>query len=102
MKASELINFLQQQIGENGDYELVDHRDWSTFKAPWGHKHFKPGQKVLVLYYSGTMHRWRLTFYSHYDDGTKQHITTDNMFLLDENIIPYDGNEDKLGKPVNE
>lgn len=90
-------------ISRGGMCVLFPSRDclsWRDFKAPWMHKHFEHGQKVLVPYYDGTIYKWRLTFYSHYDDGTKQHITTDNMFLLDANVISYEGNEDKLGKPV--
>lgn len=70
---------------------------WRDFKAPWKYEHFEPGQKVLVPYHNGTLYKWRLAFYSHYDMDTEQHITTDNMFLPDKRIIAYEGNEDKLG-----
>ena len=78
-----------------------ENRDWSTFKAPWKHKHFELGQKVLVPYHDGDIYKWRLTFYSHYDEDIKQHFTTDAMGFLDEEVIAYKGNENKLGKPVN-
>lgn len=77
-----------------------DNRNWETFKTSWKHKHFELGQKVLVPYYNGTIYKRRLTFYSHYDESFKRHLTTDSMTFLDEDIIAYKGNEDKLGKPV--
>lgn len=77
-----------------------DNRDWSTFKAPWKHKHFEPGQKILVPYCDGTIYKWRLTFYSHYDESSKHHMTTDAMCFPDEDVIAYKCNENKLGKTV--
>lgn len=86
--------------GECMLFPSKDNRDWSTFKAPWGHKHFEPGQKVLVPYNNGTTCKLRLTFYSHYDESPKQHFTTDAMCFSDKEVIAYKGNENKLGKPV--
>ena len=76
------------------------HATWNDFKAPWKHKHFEPGQKVLVPYHDGTTCKLRLTFYSHYDESPKQHFTTDAMCFSDKEVIAYKGNENKLGKPV--
>lgn len=78
-----------------------ENRDWSTFKASWKHKHFDPGQKVLVPYNNGTTCKLRLTFYSHYDESPKQHFTTDAMCFSDKEVIAYEGNEDKLGTLVD-
>jgi len=77
-----------------------ENRDWSTFKTLWMHKHFELEQKVLVPYHDGDIYKWRLTFYSHYDEDIKQHFTTDAMGFLDEEVIAYKGNEDKLGKRI--
>lgn len=71
-------------------------------KAPKETKHFDPGQKVLVPYYDGYEHRWRLTIYSHYEEGRKKHVTVNGVYMSDEKIISYESNKDKLGKPVNE
>lgn len=76
------------------------HATWKDFKAPWKHKHFEHGQKVLVPYHDGTTCKLRLTFYSHYDESIKQHFTTDAMCFSDKEVIAYKGNEDKLGKPA--
>lgn len=76
------------------------HATWKDFKAPWKHKHFEHGQKVLVPYHDGTTCKLRLTFYSHYDESIKQHFTTDAMCFSDKEVIAYKGNENKLGKPV--
>lgn len=93
----------QGKLCNNSEAECVlfpskDNRDWSTFKVPQKHKHFEPGQKVLIPYYEGNNHKWRLTFYSHYDENAKLHIMVDYTSLPDERVIPYKGNEDKLGK----
>lgn len=76
------------------------HATWNDFKAPWMHKHFEPGQKVLVPYYDGFRHRWKLTIYSHYEEFRENHVTVNGVYMSNENIIPYESNEDKLGKPV--
>ena len=86
--------------GECVLFPSKENRDWSTFKTLWMHKHFELGQKVLVPYHDGDIYKWRLTFYSHYDEDIKQHFTTDAMGFLDEEVIAYKGNEDKLGKAV--
>lgn len=70
-------------------------RDWSTFKAPWKHRHFEPFQKVLIV----TNGVWQAGIYSHYRDGW--HYLVGRAAKEDSNILPYEGNEDKLGKPVN-
>lgn len=90
-------------ISHGGMCVLFPSRDclsWRDFKAPWKHKHFEPGQKVLVPYHDGTTCKLRLTFYSHYDESPKQHFTTDAMCFSDKEVIAYKGNENKLGKPV--
>lgn len=59
-------------------------------------------EKVLVPYYDCNNNKWRLTFYSHYDKSSKHHITTCGIPWLDNEILPYKGNEDKLGKLVGQ
>lgn len=78
------------------------HVTWKDFNAPWKCKHFEPGQKVLIPYYEGNNNKWRLTFYSHYDKSSKHHITTCGIHWSDNEILPYKGNEDKLGKLVGQ
>lgn len=76
-----------------------EYRDWSTFKAPWKHKHFEPFQKVLIVNkraFEPVV--WIASIYSHYKDGA--HYTLSSIGLSDDEILPYEGNEDKLGKPV--
>lgn len=76
------------------------HATWKDFKAPWKHRHFEPGQKVLVPYYDGFRYRWKLTIYSHYEEDRGNHVTINGVYMSNENIIPYEPNKDKLGKPV--
>ena len=78
-----------------------DNRDWSTFNAPWKHKHFEPFQKVLVKILHDSRSIWVADFYSHYDEITGRYYLVSGLTREDDEVIPYDGNEDKLGKPVD-
>lgn len=81
-----------------------ENRTWEGFKAPWKHKHFEPFQKVLVSIYHKDSHKryWTIDLYSHYDERLHHHITLKQGTVRDESIIPYEGNEDKLGKEVEQ
>ena len=86
--------------GECMLFPSKENRDWSTFKAPKRHKEFKPFQKVLIRIWRNSASMWAAGLYSHYDKHTNRHYLVDFHWEEDEDIIPYDGNEDKLGKPV--
>ena len=101
------------QFAANGKYTLCfddgecvlfpskENRDWSTFKAPNTHKHFEPFQKVLrALDHEFGYVVWFADFYSHYDDSTREHYLVSGYVVDDEELIPYEGNEHKLGKLV--
>ena len=78
-----------------------ENRNWSTFKAPNTHKHFEPFQKVLrALDHEFGYEAWFADFYSHYDDSTREHYLISGYVADDEELIPYEGNEHKLGKLV--
>jgi hypothetical protein len=77
-----------------------DNRDWSTFKAPWKHKHFEPFQKVLVKIWHNSKSTWIADFYSHWDEVIDRHYFASGLARKDDDVIPYDGNEDKLGRTV--
>lgn len=81
-----------------------DNRDWSTFKAPWKHKHFEPYQKVLVCAGSTKIYKncWYADIYSHFEESANTHKTISGRVVLDKNILPYEGNESLLGKEVEE
>ena len=80
-----------------------DNRDWSTFKTPWKHKYFEPYQKVLcVADNNHDCEVWSADFYSHYDKSTFEHYLVSGFVKADDEVIPYEGNEDKLGKTVKE
>lgn len=76
-----------------------DNLTWENFKAPWKHIHFEPFEKVLV---KGTTdgYYWWAALYSHYDTKRKLHMIAGGGAYTDEYILPFEGNEDKLGKPV--
>lgn len=78
-----------------------ENRDWSTFKVPKKHKEFKPFQKVLWVDYRNLNHKvWAAGFYSHYDESIMRHSLVGGFIKEDNDILPYEGNEDKLGKYV--
>lgn len=79
--------------------------DWSTFIVPKDHKVFKPFEKVLrvngkawqnALY--PWMGVWSCDFYNFYDKNTRTHYCVSGCAAKDDEIIPYAGNENKLGK----
>ena len=76
-------------------------RDWETFKVPNTHKHFEPFQKVLCATDNDYGYEvWAADFYSHYDDSTREHYLASGYVVDDGEIVPFEGNEDKLGKLV--
>lgn len=80
-----------------------ENRDWSTFKVPKKHKHFEPFQKVLCIINDNDCKIWAADFYSHYDEDKKQHYLVSGVVVKDDDdneIVPYGGNEGKLGKQV--
>ena len=78
------------------EYELQD----KIFNEKNAHKTFKPFQKVLVkVTNDDDNHVWVANIYSHYDESEGRHYFsslqwTDN----DDYIIPFEGNESKLGR----
>lgn len=91
--------------GECVVFPSKENRDWSTFsiKSPQ-HKSFKPYQKVLVKGYSEPSPNHKIWFpdiYLFYDEENSCHRVACNKYIYnDDNIIPYNGNEDKLGKVI--
>lgn len=77
-----------------------DNHDWSTFEIH-EHKEFKPFQKMLRIECNDHDRPiWAADFYSHYDEDACVHYFVSGFIVSDDDIIPYEGNEDKLGKPV--
>ena len=90
---------------KNGECVLFpskENRDWSTFKVPNQHKHFEPFQKVLCAVPSESGYEvWNVGIYSHYDESNRTHFLISGFTKKDDDdVIPYEGNEDKLGKKV--
>ena len=82
-------------------FPAKENRDWSTFKAPKDHKEFKPFEKVLrAIGHEFGYEVWFADFYSHYDDSTREHYLASGYVVDDDEIVPFEGNEDKLGKLV--
>lgn len=87
----------------NGECVLFpskENKDWSTFKISKKHKVFKTYQKVLVKELVGINSEktvWMADEYSHYDEDLKQHYCTRSYGFNDDEIMPYEGNEDKVG-----
>lgn len=88
---------------KNGECVLFpskENKDWSTFKISKKHKVFRTYQKVLVKELVGKSFEksvWMADEYSHYDEDLKQHYCTRAYGFDDDEIMPYEGNEDKVG-----
>lgn len=96
---------LESCHGEDGECMLFpskDNRNWETFKAPWMHKHFESFQKVLVKSYDAENSKdvWTPSLYGCYVNESKKHCSIAGVWYKNDEIIPYEGNEDKVGKPV--
>ena len=74
-----------------------DNRDWSTFRVS-EHKSFKPFQRVLVL--SDASNTWLPDIYRYYNTEYNTHECLCHYRISDNDIIPYEGNEDLVGKPA--
>lgn len=89
-------------VYRNGECVLFpskENRDWSTFKVSEGHKHFEPFQRVLRHNYGYEI--WAADVYSHFNESTGKHLLISGYLTNNDNdIIPYEGNEDLIGKPV--
>lgn len=78
-----------------------ENRDWSTFKVPKPHKHFEPYEKVLCAVDHDYGYKiWTADFFSHYDENLRQYYLVSGYEVEEDEVIPYEGNEDKLGKVV--
>ena len=89
------------QDGECVLFPSKDNRDWSTFKVSEGHKHFEPFQRVLCALDPGYGYEiWAADVYSHYDEPTGKHFLVSGYLANDNELIPFKGNEDLVGKSV--
>lgn len=77
-----------------------ENRDWTKFKTPWKHKHFEPYQKVLITIETESKIIWYPAIYAYYNDDKNMHQLLYGGVRKDNEIIPYEGNENKLLKPV--
>ena len=88
---------------KNGECVLFpskENHDWSTFKVPKKHKEFKPFERVLVREWCDCKSVWTASLYSHYDDALDRHCLLGSERVEDDRIIPYEGNENKLGNTI--
>ena len=78
------------------------HTTWNDFKAPWKYKYFKPFEKVLISSFTDIpiKAKWIPTLYGYYNEEIKAHILIDGLSRDDDSIIPYEGNEEKLGEQI--
>lgn len=87
--------------GECVLFPSKDNRDWQKFEVPKKHKEFEPFQRVLCAADLDNGYKvWSADFYSHYDLSTFEHYLLSGTVKSDDEVIPYEGNEDKLGKTV--
>lgn len=87
--------------GECIIFPSKDCRTWENFKAEWLHQHFQTFQKVLIAYSNHYQKKeWGLAIYSHWSTIHQCHVLLNGEEAFDFSLIPYKGNEDKLGKLV--
>ena len=106
----DIVAFTDKGVYDNryvhGDCALFpskDNLDWSSFSIPKASKEFKPFQKVLCAINDDGYKIWSADFYSHYNEETKQHYLVSGVVKVDaDDVIPYEGNENLLGKEVEQ
>lgn len=86
--------------GECVLFPSKDNRDWQKFEVQKKHKEFKPYQRVLVREWCDCKSVWTASLYSHYDDALDRHCLLGSEHVEDDRIIPYEGNENKLGNTI--
>lgn len=94
--------FLDYKNGKCLLFPSKEQRNWSKFNIPTKHKVFKPFEKVLVVEYEIDRKAWMAVYYSHWSNNLGVHITTTGGHYEDKEIIPYEGNENKVGEEVEE
>lgn len=93
--------FLNCEGAECVLFPSKENRDWGTFKVPKAHKHFEPFEKVLIRTWSEGRFIWVAAEYSNYDEEYNIHYIATGLIVKEDDIIPYEGNENKLGKSAN-
>lgn len=77
-----------------------DNQDWGAFEAKKV-KHFEPFQKVLHIDSNNyNKNVWKADLYSHYNKEEDRYYLASGFIARYDEVIPYNGNEDKLGKEV--
>lgn len=80
--------------GECMLFPSKENRDWNKFGTE--ERRFRPYQKVIVR--ADKDCKWFPTFYGYYDTKGSKHLTGEGSVYDAENILPFDDNEDKVGK----
>lgn len=83
--------------GECMLFPSKDCRTWENFKAPWKHKHFESFQKILI--HRPSRNNWEPDMFFKYENGY-YYTFKEYAISKEDDIIPYEDNEDKLGKEV--
>ena len=86
--------------GECMLFPSKENRDWQKFEIQKKHKEFKPFERVLVREWCDCKSVWTASLYSHYDDALDRHCLLGFKHVEDNEIIPYEGNENKLGNII--
>lgn len=100
---TECGRYFSPDKGECLLFPSKDCRTWENFKAPWQHKNFEAGQKVLVktdFFDAVKREAWCLDIYSHFDTINNVHYLIGGRDCEDSDILSYEHNESLLGKEV--
>lgn len=84
--------------GECTLFPSKSNRNWAEFSSVWKSKQFKEGDIVLTNYEVNGEERWVLDIFSYYDTEEECYILKCYGMRKIGHVIPYKGNENKLGK----
>ena len=92
------LNFGSGCVNLYGDYRYCGFSVRGVLDENFGHKHFEPFQKVLIKEWLNSKSLWVPALYSYYNAENNRHYIIGGKWAKNEHIIPYEGNEYKVGK----
>ena len=92
------LSFDSYNVNLSNDYRYCGFSVRGVLDGSLGHKHFEPFQKVLIKEWLNSKSLWLPALYSHYNAENNRHYIIGGKWAKNEDIMPYEGNEYKVGK----
>ena len=92
------LSFDSYNVNLRSDYRSYGFSVRGVLDESLGHKHFEPFQKVLIKEWLNSKSLWVPALYSYYNAENNRHYIIGGKWAKNEHIIPYEGNEYKVGK----